>query len=159
MTSSSVKAIVTPTSDRSLRVERVLKASRARVWRAYTQASQLAQWWGRGNPVDVVTFDFQRGGHWRFVEHAHGQQHGFEGRFGEIVEGEKIVQTFEWDGLPTHVIVTTTTFHDTEDGHTRLAAESVYLSAADLQGMLTSGMEGGMNESFAALDRLLIADP
>ena len=152
-------AKVMQTSDRSVRVERVFKASRARVWRAYTQASQLAQWWGRGNPVDVVTFDFQRGGHWRFVEHAHGQQHGFEGRFGEIVEAEKIVQTFEWDGMPTHVILTTTTFHDTDEGHTRIVAESVYLSADDLQGMLTSGMEGGMNESFAALDRLLIADP
>lgn len=159
MTTPSEKAILTPTGDRSVRVERIFKASRARVWRAFTQPTQLAQWWGRGNPVDVVTFDFQRGGHWRFVEHAHGQQHGFEGRFGEIVEREKIVQTFEWDGMPTHVIVTTTTFHDTESGHTRLVADSVYLSADDLRGMLSSGMETGMNESYAALDRLLMADP
>ncbi len=158
-TMMSPKATLTPTSDRSVRIERVFKASRARVWRAFTQASQLKQWWGRGNPVDVVTFDFQRGGHWRFVEHAHGQQHGFEGRFGDIVEQEKYVQTFEWDGMPTHVLVTTTTFHDTPEGHTRIVAESTYLSAEDLQGMLMSGMEGGMNESYAALDRLLAAEP
>ena len=154
-----VKATLTPLTDRSIRVERVFKTSRARLWRAFSDPAQLAKWWGRGNTLDIVTFDFAKGGHWRFVEHAHGQLHGFEGRFGEIVPEVSFVQTFEWDGMPTHVLVTTTTLHDTDDGRTKLVAESVYLSAQDLQGMLMSGMEGGMNESYAALDRLLADEP
>lgn len=153
------KAILTTPTDRSFRVERIFNASRERVWRAYSDPAQLAQWWGRGNHVDVERFEFSKGGHWRFVEHADGQKHGFEGRFGDIVAPERMVQTFEWDGMPTHVILSTTTFEDLGDGRTRIVAESMFMTAADRDGMMQSGMEGGMNQSYAALDRLLAAQP
>lgn len=155
--SAPVKALLTLPTDRSFRVERIFNASRDRVWRAYSDPAQLAQWWGRGNPVDVKTFEFRKGGHWRFEEHAGGQTHGFEGRFGEIVAPERMTQTFEWDGMPTHVILSTTTFEDLGDGRTKIVAESMFMTAADRDGMMQSGMEGGMNESYAALDRLLAA--
>jgi hypothetical protein len=32
---------------------------------------------------------------------------------------------------------------------------SIFMTAEDRDGMLQSGMEGGVNESYAALDRLL----
>lgn len=55
-------------------------------------------------------FDVKRGGSWRFVEHApDGRTHGFSGRFRALVPPERIVQTFEWDGMPGHVIVETMT--------------------------------------------------
>jgi len=38
---------------------------------------------------------------------------------------------------------------------TRLVSVSLFHTAEDRDGMLKSGMEGGMNESYAALDRLL----
>jgi uncharacterized protein YndB with AHSA1/START domain len=33
---------------------------------------------------------------------AHGQDgvHGFEGRYREVTPQERLVQTFEWDGMP-----------------------------------------------------------
>ena len=63
----------------------------------------------------------RRGGHWRFVEHTpDGARHGFEGRFREVTPPRRIVQTFEWDGMPGHVVINETELEDLGDGRTRL---------------------------------------
>ena len=149
------KAIITTPGDRDVRIERIFNAPRDRVWRAMTDPELIAQWWGRGNKVVVERFDLERGGHWRFVEHSDHGVHGFEGRFAEVVPPERVVQTFEWDGMPGHVALETLTLEDLGDGRTRLVTTSLFLTAEDRDGMLQSGMEGGVNESYAALDRLL----
>lgn len=141
--------------DRELRVERIFNASRDRVWKAMTDPELIAQWYCRGNKMVVEKFEPVRGGHWRFVEHADGQQHGFEGRFREVTPPEKIVQSFEWDGMPAHVIIETMTLEDMGDGRTKMRTHSLFLTAEDRDGMIQSGMEGGMNQSYDALDRLL----
>jgi len=145
-------------SDREIHVERVFNASRDRVWRAYTEPGLLAQWWGRGNKVAIEKFEPERGGHWRFVEHSDEGTHGFEGRFREVTPMERIVQTFGWDGMPGHVVVDSTTFEDLGDGRTKIVVTSIFHTAEERDGMLNYGMEKGMNESYAALDRLLAGD-
>ena len=152
---STQKAKITTSGDRDVRIERIFNAPRERVWKAMTDPNLVAQWWGRGNKLVVEKFELVRGGHWRFVEHAGNQQHGFEGRFAEITPPEKIVQTFEWDGMPGHVALETMTLEDLGDGRTRLVTTSLFMTGEDRDGMLQSGMEGGVNESYAALDRLL----
>ena len=151
------KAKLTRTSDRELHVERIFNAPRDRVWKAMTDPSLLAQWWGRGNKLVVEKHELKKGGHWRVVEHSSGQAHGFEGRFAEIVAPTKIVQTFEWDGMPGHVSLETMQLEDLGDGRTKLVVDSIFMTAEDCQGMMSSGMEGGMNESYDALDRVLAA--
>jgi uncharacterized protein YndB with AHSA1/START domain len=150
-------AKVTKPSDREIRIERVFNASRDRVWKAHTDPKLLAQWWGRGNKLVVEKFELERGGHWRFVEHGPDGTHGFEGRFREVREPDLLEQTFEWDGLPGHVIINKTTFEDLGDNRTRLVTISSFYSIEERDGMLQSGMEGGLNQSYAALDRLLAA--
>ena len=66
-----------------------------------------------------------------------------------------MVQTFEWDGMPAYVIINTTTLEDLGDGRTRLVTTSLFHTTEERDGFLQSGVEGGMNESYAALDRLL----
>jgi uncharacterized protein YndB with AHSA1/START domain len=66
------------------------------------------------------------------------------------------VQTFEWDGMPGHVVIETITLEDLGDGRTRLINESLCHTSEERDGMLHSGMEGGLNQSYAALDHLLI---
>ena len=44
-------------SDREIRVERVFDAPREHVWRAMTEPDLVAQWWGRGNRLDVVRLE------------------------------------------------------------------------------------------------------
>jgi uncharacterized protein YndB with AHSA1/START domain len=137
-------------------VERVFDAPRDRVWRAYTQPELVAQWWGRGHKLDIVRFEVERGGHWRFVEHTpDGQSHGFEGRFREVTPQERLIYTFEWDGMPGHTILETATFEPIGADQTRVITTALCFTTEERDGMLQSGMEGGMNESYAALDRLL----
>jgi uncharacterized protein YndB with AHSA1/START domain len=152
---SSGTSFVTKPSDREIRCERVFDAPRDLVWYAYSDPKLVAQWWGRGNKLVIVKMDMKRGGHWRFVEHSEGQEHGFEGRYREVTPPERIVQTFEWDGLPGHVIVESAEFTDLGDGRTKMVSNSLFHTTEERDGMLSSGMETGMNESFAALDRLL----
>jgi uncharacterized protein YndB with AHSA1/START domain/predicted enzyme related to lactoylglutathione lyase len=144
----------TPT-DREIRAERIFDAPRERVWQAMTDPALVAQWWGRGNKLVIERMVVERGGHWRFVEHAADGRHGFEGRFREIAPPERFVQTFEWDRMPGHVVVITMSLEDLGDARTRLVSVSLFHSTDERDGMLKSGMEEGMSQSHAALDRLL----
>ncbi|MFI1464679.1 SRPBCC family protein [Nocardia carnea] len=155
MSTATEEAVVTTPADREIRVERVFNASRERVWAAYSRIEQLAQWWGRGNQLDIERWEFREGGHWRFVERADGESHGFEGRFREIVPQERIVQSFEWDGMPAHITIDAATFEDLGDGRTRVVTVSQFHTPEERDGMLQSGMAEGLNASYRALDALL----
>jgi uncharacterized protein YndB with AHSA1/START domain len=156
-TKATRTATVTAPAEREIRVERIFDAPRERVFRAMTDPKLLAQWWGRGNKLVVERLELVRGGHWRFVEHAPDGVHGFEGRFREVTPPERLAMTFEWDGMPGYVAVNTITLHDLGDGRTKLVSTSLFHTAEERDGMLKSGMEGGMNQSYAALDRVLEA--
>jgi uncharacterized protein YndB with AHSA1/START domain len=147
--------VTTPTP-REIRMERVFDAPRDLVWRAHTEPELLAQWWGRGNRLDIERFEPVRGGHWRFVEHGPEGDSGFEGRFREVTPQERMVQTFEWDGMPGYPIANTATFEDLGDGRTRIVTTSLFYAREERDGMIESGMEGGLSQSYAALDRLLV---
>lgn len=150
------KATVTTPTDRTIRIERIFAAPRERVWAAMTDPAQLAQWWGRGNKLTIERFELRRGGHWRFVEHTpDGAKHGFEGRYREVTPPSRMVHTFEWDGMPGHVVINQTDLEDLNDGRTRLVVISQFSSQEERDGMMQSGMEGGMNQSYQTLDRLL----
>ena len=151
------KATVTRRGDRELHIERIFNAPRDRVWKAMTDPDLVAQWWGRGNKLVIEKLEVKKGGHWRFVEHSDGQEYGFEGRYREVRAPEFLEYTFEWDGQPGHVSVDSTRLEDLGDGRTRVVVDTLFLSAEDLDGMMQAGMEGGMNESYAALDRVLAA--
>jgi uncharacterized protein YndB with AHSA1/START domain len=155
MTKTIRKAAITTPADREVRIERIFDAPRERVWRAVTDPALVAKWWGRGNRLDIERMEVKRGGHWRYVEHAHGETHGFEGRYREVVPPSRIERTFEWDGMPGHVAVETMTLEDLGDGRTRLVSLSLFHTTEDRDGMLQSGMESGVNESYAALDEVL----
>jgi uncharacterized protein YndB with AHSA1/START domain len=150
----NVSKVTTPT-DRTIHIERVFDATRDRVWKAHTDPKLLAQWWGRGNKCVIEKYEFEKGGHWRFVEHSDGGQHGFEGRFREITPQSRLSMTFEWDGMPGYPSVQTLTLEDLGDGRTLLKSDVQFYTQEERDGMIGAGMEGGMNESFAALDRLL----
>jgi uncharacterized protein YndB with AHSA1/START domain len=152
---TAMKAIVTTPSEREIRSERIFNAPLEKVWRAMTDPKLVVQWWGRGNKLVMERDEVERGGHWRYVEHSDDGVHGFEGRYREVTPMQRIVRTFEWDGMPGHVIVESATFEDLGDGRTKLVMVALFHTTEERDGMLHSGMEGGMNESYAALDRLL----
>lgn len=153
--STKKKATITMVGDRAMQIERIFDASRERLWRAMTDQAQVAQWWGRGNPLTIERLELVKGGHWRFVEHSDQGDHGFEGRIGEVSAPEGMMQTFEWDGMPAHPVRQRVRLHDLGDGRTKLESMSEFYTPEERDGMIASGMEGGMNQSYEALDRLL----
>lgn len=156
MTAPSLRATLTLPTDRDIRTERIFAAPRALIWRALTEKALVAQWWGRGNRLVVERLEVERGGHWRFVEHAPDGVHGFEGRFREVTPPERLVQTFEWDGMPGHVIVQTLELEALTSERTKLVTTALFHTSEERDGMIAVGMEGGLNQSYEALDRLLV---
>jgi uncharacterized protein YndB with AHSA1/START domain len=55
-------------TDQEFVVTRVVKAPLARVWKAYSEANQLAQWWGpKGAGIRVLKLDFRPGGMFHYA--------------------------------------------------------------------------------------------
>lgn len=148
------KATVSTPGDREIRIERIFDAPRDRVWRAFTEPTLLAQWWCRGNTMVIERFELERGGHWRFVEQSEGV-HGFEGRFREVTPQDRLVYTFEWDGMPGHTVLETVELEDLGGRRTRVVNTSLFFTPEERDGMLQAGMEQGLSQSYDALDRLL----
>ena len=99
--------------------------------------------------------DVRTGGRWRFViRDADGSESGFRGAYREVTPPERIVQTFEWEPMAGHVSVETATFEDLGD-RTKVVTTSTFHTTEERDGMLGSGMEGGLNETYARFDELL----
>jgi uncharacterized protein YndB with AHSA1/START domain len=124
------------------------------VYAALTDPDLISQWWGpRGVTVKVAEFEARAGGRWRFLQQdADGNEYGFNGVF-HTVSPDRVVQTFEFEGMPGHVLLETMTLEDL-GGRTRLVDQSVFQSVADRDGMAASGMEVGAAESYERLDEI-----
>ena len=153
-TSPAASTLSLPT-EREIRIERVFDAPRELVWRAHTEPELVRQWWGRGNRLDIERMEVVRGGHWRYVEYHEGGSDGFEGRYREVTPPERLVQTFEWDGMPGYVSIDTAEFVDLGDGRTKVIMTAAFLAREERDGMLQSGMQQGLDQSYVHLDRLL----
>jgi uncharacterized protein YndB with AHSA1/START domain len=149
-------AVLTTPTDREIHVERVFDAPRDRVFAAFTDPKLIPEWWGPRDTTTVVDqMDVRPGGSWRFVvRNSDGSETGFRGTYREITPPERVVQTFEWEGMPGYVSVETATFEDLGD-RTKVTTTSLFHTTEERDGMLDAGMERGMNESYARLDELL----
>ena len=153
--SSSASTLTLP-SDQEIVMERVFNAPRELVFKAHTDPNLISQWWGPRRYTTVVDkMDLRVGGVWRFVQHdADGNEFAFNGVYREIVPPERLSYTFEFEGMPGHVLVETLTFEE-QNGKTKLTVTGLYQSVEDRDGMLQSGMEEGANESYERLVELL----
>jgi uncharacterized protein YndB with AHSA1/START domain len=118
----------------------IIDAPREAVFRAYTEQDLFTRWWGpRELTAKVDTYEPVSGGRWRIVHVApDGSEYGFHGVY-HLVRPDKIINTFEFEGVPDHVCLESTTFEDV-DGKTRVTAHSVFQSVEDRDGMAESGM-------------------
>ena len=134
----------------------VLDAPRELVFKAYTDAKLLAQWWGpRRYEVKIDKFEPHAGGSWRMRNvGADGQEHGFRGVIHDVVPQERICMTFEYEGVPGHVSLQTATF-EAIGKKTRVSSHSIFESVMDRDGMVASGMQEGADESMDRLSELL----
>ncbi len=156
MTASDKSSTLTLPSDREIRMSRIFNAPRDLVFKVMTDPTTVPNWWGPRTMTTVVEqMDMRPGGQWRFVQRdANGGQYAFFGEYREIVSPERVVNTFEFDGFPGHIVVETLTLEDL-GGRTRVTMTSAFTSIEDRDGMLQSGMEQGAVESWDQLEELI----
>ena len=159
MTNQQASLHVAAQADHEIVTERVFNAPRERVFRAFVDPELIPQWWGRR--VDTTTvdkMDVRVGGDWRFVTDGPDGSNAFRGTYRAIEPPERIEQTFEWEGMPGHIVVETAVFEDLGDGQTKVSTRSLFHTTEERDGMLASGMEIGLGESYEKLDELLAQD-
>jgi uncharacterized protein YndB with AHSA1/START domain len=138
-----------------IRITRDFNAAPAQLLRAHTDPDLFVQWVGpNGMTTKVEQWDARTGGSWRFIQRREGAEFGFRGCFHEI-RPDRIVQTFTYEGEPDGVSLETMVFEDLGDGRTRMHASSLCDSFEGRDAWLKSGMETGVREGYAKLDRLL----
>ena len=156
MAPSGNKLEVTTPSDREIASTRIFDAPRELVFEAHSSCEHMSNWWGpRRYEVSSCEMDFRPGGTWRIVHKgSEGEIPAFRGEFREIVRPERIVWTFEWEGMPGHVLIESAAFEDV-GGRTRVTTTLLFHTTEERDGMLSSGMETGMSESHDRLAELL----
>jgi len=139
-----------------IRMSRDFDAPRALVFKACTDPALIPRWWGQNSTTTIVDrMEVRMGGIWRYVQRdADGNEYGFRGVYHEVAAPERLVYTFEFEGLPGHVLLETLIFEE-HNGKTRIMDSSIFQTVADRDGMLQSGMEGGAEESWDRLADLL----
>jgi uncharacterized protein YndB with AHSA1/START domain len=137
---------------------RMFDAPRDLVFKTMTDPKLIPQWWGpRRHTTTVDEMDVRPGGRWRYVLHdPDGNGNAFHGVYHDITAPERLVYTFEYEGVPGHVLLETVTLEEV-DGRTKLTDQSVFQSVADRDGMVQSGMESGATETMDRLEELIAA--
>ena len=128
-----------------------------KVFKVYTEQEYVERWLGPDSiSTQMDTWDCRTGGSYRYAAIREGEEIAtFYGSFHEVRPGERIVQTFTWEGLPDAVCLEILTFEELPGGRTLLTGLTVVESMEAQQGMMASGMEVGINEGYAKLDKIL----
>jgi uncharacterized protein YndB with AHSA1/START domain len=132
------------------------EAPRELVYKIYTDPSLIPEWWG---PRDLTTIiermELRPGGIWRYIQHdAQNNEFAFHGVYHSLELNKQIISTFEWEGMPGHVILETTRF-DEQRNRTIVTQQDVFQTVQDRDGMIQQGMEQGIIEGDERFNELL----
>ena len=140
-------------------ITREFEVPRELVFKAYTDEKIYAQWLGpHGLETWFEVFEPVSGGKYKFVQKdKDGNEFSFHGVTHEVNFPERIIGTFEFDGLPEsgHVVLETTRFESLSGNRTRITSQSIFQTVSDRDGMVQSGMEHGVVEGYERLDEIL----
>jgi uncharacterized protein YndB with AHSA1/START domain len=141
-------------------IVRELDAPRELVFKSFTDPKLYEQWLGpRRLTTKFEKLESKDGGSYRFInEDEKGNKFAFHGAYHEVLAPERIIGTFEFEGLSEkgHVSLEITKFEELPGGRTKLTTQDVFMSVADRDGMIQSGMEEGANDSYDRLEELLV---
>ncbi|MGA8585980.1 MAG: SRPBCC family protein [Roseiarcus sp.] len=142
-------------SERELVVTRIFNGPPRIVFEAWTKPELLKLWWApksTGMSLLSCEADVRVGGGYRFeFGREASKPMAFFGRYLEVTPHSRLVWTNEESD---NGAVTTVTFEE-KGGKTLLVMHELYPAKEALDAAI-AGMEGGMPESFAQLDDLLV---
>jgi uncharacterized protein YndB with AHSA1/START domain len=121
-------------AERTMVLQRVIRAPRALVWGAWMNPETLPQWWGpEGFSCRTKRIDLRTGGEWVFDMIApDGTVFPNHHRYGEVRPGDRIAYTLLWgEGGPKHADAWAS-FED-QDGATKVTLGMVFSTAAEFQ--------------------------
>jgi uncharacterized protein YndB with AHSA1/START domain len=159
MTSNNQTTITAEPGKREIVITREFDAPRELVFKTVMDPELMPQWWGpRYLSTIVDKMDVRPGGQWRFINRdAQGNEYAFHGVYHEVHAPERVIDTFEFEGLQEvgHVALETMKLEELPGGRTRFIAQSVFQSVADRDGMLQGGAREGVNDTYDRLAELL----
>jgi uncharacterized protein YndB with AHSA1/START domain len=158
-TKNETKIIAGP-GKQDVYIIREFDAPRELVFKAHEDPELIKQWLGpRDRVMRIDYYNSTSGGSYRYtIEDQSGRElAAFRGAIHEVTAPERIIQTFEFEGLPErgHVTLDCMTFEALPGNRTRVTGHSVCRSQADRDAMMASGMESGVNEGYEKLDEIL----
>jgi uncharacterized protein YndB with AHSA1/START domain len=155
-TTNSAK--VTLPADTQILITRDFDAPRHLVWKAYTTPELIRRWWaGSHGTVTTAEVDLRVGGSWRYVLVTGDDfEVAFHGEYREIAAPDRLVNTEVYEGAPEGTGVVTTTLTEV-DGRTTLSQLCEYGDQKVRDAVIDSGMEGGMQSSFDALEKVAVS--
>src|SRR3712207_1209837 len=126
-------SVTTADIEREMIITRFFDAPRKLVFKAYIDPNLIQQWCGSKRlTTTVIEADVRPGGIWRFVQRdSDGKEYIFNGIYHEIVPPKRLPYTFEFEGMPGHVIIETVTFEKEHGNKTKLTSKSFFQSVED----------------------------
>ena len=159
-TTTSGTAKVSTPADNQILITREFNAPKHLVWKAYTTPELVKRWWaGENGEVTSAEIDLQVGGRWRYVMDAGGHEVAFHGEYREIEAPDRLVNTEAYEGIPDpdeHAGLVTVTLTE-RDGRTWMEMLCEYRDRTDRDAVIESGMEGGMQASMDALEKVAVS--
>jgi uncharacterized protein YndB with AHSA1/START domain len=143
--------------DHELLITRVIDAPREKVWKAWTDAEHIGEWFGpAGFTTTTKSMDARPGGKWTHVMIApDGTEYNDEITYEEMVEPERLLLRFkatpEFDlkGFTAEVL-----FEDI-GGKTKITLHHMFEDAAELEKQKKIGAEEGGREMLEKLSAYL----
>lgn len=151
---------IAESAERELVITRIFNAPRELVFKMWTDAKHLAQWWGpKGFTNPVCELDVRPGGailiHMRGPD---GVEYPMRGVFRAIVPPERLVFVSsaleDKDGNPQLQVLNTVTFGK-HNGRTKVTVHAVVVKSAPQAAGALAGMESGWSQSLERLADLL----
>jgi uncharacterized protein YndB with AHSA1/START domain len=155
----AVAAQTKPLAERELTITRVFDAPRELVFKAWTDAKHLAQWWGpKGFTNPVCEMDARVGGVLRIqMRGLDGTVYPMKGQIRELVAPERLVFTnIAVDASGRHLLegLTTVTFAD-DGGKTKVTVQTKAVAVVEEAAAYLQGMEAGWTQSIDRLQAFL----
>jgi uncharacterized protein YndB with AHSA1/START domain len=156
---SSGSLKVTTPNDRDIVMTRVFNAPRRLVYEAFTTPALVQRWLGVFGDwtLDVCEIDLRVGGRYRWVwrNNPCAQEMGVSGTYLEIVPGERIVSTEQFDDAWYEGEAVGTLVLSEENGRTTLTQTVRYASKEIRDNVLKTPIEQGVDVSYDNLAELL----
>ena len=150
---------VATVGDQEIEIQRMFQAPRRLVFDAWTKPELVKRWLGvrAGWTLAICEIDLRVGGAYRFVwrQEAKGTEMGMSGIYKEVVIPERTVCTELFDDAwYAGIGIVTTVFTDQQD-QTTVTMTIRYESRDAREGVMKTGMQAGVQQSFDSLAELL----